>query len=183
MKAPQNVIRAGHPLLRINAQKVSSSDIQSLKTKKIINEMKQVFKSRLHPVVGLAAPQIGYSARIIGIQVLDKQVLKENGLKEVIPLKFYINPEMTILESKPKYDYESCVSVPFYSGLVKRASAVELKALDEDGKNIELKCSGFLARIVQHEIDHLDGFVFVDRMEEKSLRHDKYIDEFEMTKK
>jgi peptide deformylase len=88
---------------------------------------------------------------------------KKTGLDKA---KHGINPEMTILESKPKYDYESCVPVPFCSGLVKRANVVELKALDEDIKNIELKCAGFWARIVQHEIDRLDGFILVDRMEE-----------------
>jgi peptide deformylase len=135
---------------------------------------------KLHPVVGLAAPQVGYPLRIIGYQILDKQLIEENNLKEPIQPTFLINPEMKILDGnseKWKPEYEFCISVPTYSGLVKRAGHVQIKGYDLEGKVIEQEFKGFLARVIQHEIDHLDGMTFVDRMEPKSFRHGKvYID-------
>jgi peptide deformylase len=81
---------------------------------------------------------------------------------------------MTILERAPekwKAEYEFCISVPTYSGLVRRANQIHIKALDIEGKVVDRKYSGFLARVIQHEMDHLEGTTFVDKMEPKSIRH------------
>lgn len=180
LKNPLNIIRAGHPLLRVPADSVNPSELNSSKIGIIIEEMKLVFQSRLHPVVGLAAPQVGYSKRIIGYQVLDQETLKENHIPEPIKLQFLINPEITILDKESKASYESCISVPSYSGLVKRYTKINVKAKDLNGKDVNQNFTGFLARIIQHEVDHLNGTMFTDRMESKSLRHDKYISQYEM---
>lgn len=179
-KAPSNVLKAGHPILRIKAEPVKPSELSTQKFKNIIEEMRIVFNSRSHPVVGLAAPQLGHSLRIIGYQVKDAQVLKDHNMDKPIETTFLINPELTV-DKNLKAEYESCISIPSYSGLVKRSTSIRLRALDLNGNVVDQKYTGFIARILQHEVDHLDGINFVDRMVEKSLRHDKYIDQYELS--
>jgi peptide deformylase len=130
----------------------------------------------LHPVVGLSAPQVGHSVRIIGYQIKDKQLIQENNLEAAIPPTYLINPEMTIIDKnadKWKAEYEFCISIPTYSGLVRRSNHIQVKAYNENGKLIDQEFKGFFARVIQHEMDHLEGMTFVDRMEPKSFRHGK----------
>ncbi|KAI8999508.1 peptide deformylase [Gaertneriomyces semiglobifer] len=179
-KAPK-VLRAGHPGLRHKADAVKISEITSPKIQRVVTEMRQVFSSPLTPLVGLAAPQIGHPLRIMAYQVTDKQLLKEKAMSPV-PLTFLVNPELSILDQSPAsstVDYESCESIPHYNGLVSRADAVRVLAYDLEGNPITVNARGFLARVLQHEVDHLDGILYIDRMDTKSFRHDMYIDKYE----
>ncbi|BCB96972.1 peptide deformylase [Dissulfurispira thermophila] len=107
------------------------------------------------PGIGLAAPQVGVSKRLIVIDVSTKN--------EKHPLIVLINPE--IIEADGFIDSEEgCLSVPGYTSTIKRAGRVVVKGLDRNGKPFQIEGTGLLARALQHEIDHLDGILFVDRM-------------------
>ena len=108
--------------------------------------------------VGIAAPQVGCFQRIVIVDCsrTRKPVPNHGRL-------FLINPEITEWEGM-KVGREGCMSVPDYTGNVIRAEAVTLKALDIDGNEQEYRCEGFEARAVQHEMDHLDGMLFLDRL-------------------
>lgn len=105
--------------------------------------------------VGLAAPQVGVSEQVL---VLAVPVKKHQRVDLTL-----VNPEIVLAEGW-EVGEEGCLSVPGVYDEVKRAYAIELKALDETGKPIELKAEGYLARAIQHEIDHLKGVLFVDRL-------------------
>jgi peptide deformylase len=105
--------------------------------------------------IGLAAPQIGESLRLI---VSDVSVNEERR-----PLIVLINPEIVYSEGKVSSE-EGCLSIPGYVSTIERASIVHVKGFDREGKEVEIEATGLLARALQHEIDHLDGILFVDRL-------------------
>jgi len=107
------------------------------------------------PGIGLAAPQVGDSRRIIVVDV-------DWGENDRNP-KGYINPEIMLAEGSIKFE-EGCLSVPEYQSEVERASRVVLHALDPDGKQVEVEAEGLLAVCFQHEMDHLNGMLFIDRI-------------------
>lgn len=110
--------------------------------------------------VGLASPQVGRNERIIAI-------------KERRGIEIYINPEITKRSDKTEIGEEGCLSVPGVWGLVERAKRVSIKALDRHGRRIERDCKGLEAIIFQHEIDHLDGVLFIDKVKELTRGKDK----------
>ena len=97
--------------------------------------------------------------------------------------KFLVNPVIVEESGVLKAEYESCISIPHYSALVRRSTRIKVKALDARKEQVELEAGGLLARVLQHEIDHLNGILLSDRMESKSLRHDDYIDQYELPTK
>jgi peptide deformylase len=107
------------------------------------------------PGIGLAAPQVGVSKRLVVIDVSTKE--------EKHPLIVLINPEITEADSFIDSE-EGCLSVPGYTSTIKRAGRVVVKGLDRNGKSVQIEGTGLFARALQHEIDHLDGVLFVDRM-------------------
>ena len=109
--------------------------------------------------VGLAANQIG---RDLQIFVIDKKLADENGVTDA-----YINPEITEFSKDTGEMEEGCLSIPEYWHQIKRAKKIKIKALDENGKKIKIKAWGLLARVFQHEVDHLDGKLFVDHLKKK----------------
>lgn len=115
------------------------------------------------PGVGLAAPQVGILLRMITVY------LPADFEKEGEPEHDYtlINPEIVKSDGRVM-GYEGCLSIPGWTGDVPRAKRVTVKAIDLNGKQTRLKLEGWIARVVQHEIDHLDGILFVDRVEDKS---------------
>jgi peptide deformylase len=115
--------------------------------------------------VGIAAPQVGRFERIVLVDVSSKPKIQHHG-KLVL-----INPEILAWEGMAK-GREGCLSVPDYTGNVIRAEQIQLKAWDEYGETREYAMRGFEARAVQHEIDHLDGLLFLDRL--VSRRHDLF---------
>jgi len=115
---------------------------------------------RLAPGVGLAAPQVGESIRLIVVEFGDEE-------DEEVPPKLYVmaNPEITRASQDTLVGTEGCLSIPGVQGDVERALTVTVKGLNRHGKPMTVKAKGWLARIFQHEIDHLDGVLFVDRAE------------------
>ena len=137
-------MKAGHPVLKQVAEPV---DFVNKKLRSFIEDMVETMYES--DGVGLAAPQVGLSQRII---VLDDG----NGLLELV------NPEITKKEGS-QIGLEGCLSVPGYYGNVDRYDKITVKALDKYNKKKIIKAEGFLARILQHEIDHLDGHLFIEK--------------------
>jgi peptide deformylase len=164
---------AGDPVLRGRARPLTPEEIVSLRTQELIAAMHDTMRDA--PGVGLAAPQIGLPLQLAVIedreetmQELGKEVLAERERK---PVEFHvvINPVMT-LESEPEVEFfEGCLSLPGLVAMVPRARKVKVECLDEHGHKKVIRASGWYARILQHEIDHLSGGIYVDRMRSASL--------------
>ncbi len=148
--AVREILKYPHPLLKRKAKPVVMVDEG---TRRIIADMIETMYAA--PGIGLAAPQIGELLRIIVVDVSVKE--KGNGLIVLI------NPEIVYAEGEIVYE-EGCLSVPDFSIEVKRASDVVVKGLDREGLPVELKASGLEAVAIQHEIDHLNGTLIIDRV-------------------
>lgn len=121
-----------------------------------INDLEQTLRSSAGGV-GIAAPQVAHFQRIVIVDVSVKQNIKHHGRL------ILVNPEIVEWEGMQK-GREGCMSVPDYTGNVIRAKKIKLHAYDEFGKLNHYECEGYEARAIQHEIDHLDGIVFLDRL-------------------
>ena len=135
---------------------VLAEEIKSGMYADLILNMKKVMKE--HQGVGLAANQVG---RDISIFVIDSKVAIEHNVPEA-----YFNPEITEYSSEEDYLEEGCLSIPGFYHEMKRSKKIMFKALDEQGKKIKFKARGFLARVLQHETDHLNGLVIKDRVKQ-----------------
>src|SRR5512135_331636 len=153
--AIREIVTLPQPILRHKARKVSDfgPEFQEL-VEDMIETMRQA------PGVGLAAPQVDESIRLIVVEYGDEE-------NEDIPPKLYVvaNPEITRTSQDTLVGTEGCLSIPGIVGDVERFEAVTVKGLNRQGKPMTVKAKGWLARIFQHEIDHLDGILFVDRAE------------------
>jgi peptide deformylase len=142
-------------ILRHKAHKVTDfgPDLQTL-VDDMIDTMRQA------PGVGLAAPQVGESSRLMVVEYGDEE-------NDEIPPKLYVmaNPEITRSSPETVLGTEGCLSVPGIQGDVERLESITVKGLNRHGRPMTVKAKGWLARIFQHEIDHLDGILFVDRAE------------------
>jgi peptide deformylase len=151
----------GNPILRQKAKKVSSAFLKTAGFKKLVPQMFYTMKRANG--VGLAAPQIGLSLQLAVIQVQPTRLrpnLEDLG-KIVI-----INPRIVGRAKEQVDDWEGCLSFPGVRGKTPRHKSITVEYLDEKGKKVVRKLAGFLARVFQHEIDHLNGTVYVDRMKD-----------------
>ena len=159
--AQLEIIEKGNPVLETVAQELSLAEISSPKIQKLIKDMKET----LHAIsdgVGLAAPQVGQSYKIF---IVSKRVLEKNKKAgEVVDDLVCINPKI-IKSSKTKkwLAGEGCLSVRWYYGKVLRSTHVSLEYMDESGKKVTRGAGGILAHIFQHEVDHLEGELFIDK--------------------
>lgn len=151
-----NIVLMGQPSLY---QKSLSVDKINEEVKTIINTMRTVLNHQQG--VGLAAPQIGCNRRIILFGFEDDKRYPD---KAPFPVTALINPEYEVLGSAVESDWEGCLSVPGIRGLVERYKTINYWGLDENGNKISAIAEGFVARIIQHEIDHLDGIIFPFRV-------------------
>jgi peptide deformylase len=151
--ALREIITLPHPTLRRKAHKVTDFGPE-LQT--VVDDMVETMRQA--PGVGLAAPQVNVPLRIIVVEYGSDE-------DEEAPKKLYtvINPEITRPSPETVVGTEGCLSVPGIVGEVERIEALTVKGLSRRGQPITIKAKGWLARIFQHEIDHLDGIVFVDR--------------------
>ena len=167
MKKQINIVQKGDDVLRKVALKVAIEDIGSSKIQKILSNMKEALSSQ-DDGVAIAAPQIGIALRIFVVSRKVEIMLKklEESPKEIqdkINDAVYINPEITKLSKSKKKLEEGCLSVRPLFGKVDRAEKATVSAYDENGKKFTRGGSGLLAQIFQHEIDHLDGILFIDK--------------------
>lgn len=153
----RNIVTLPDPVLRRKARPVAKFDKQ-LHT--LIDDMVETMREA--PGVGLAAPQIGLSERLLVIEYYEREEDEEN---EDSPKKVWavINPEIVKASEEMLMGVEGCLSIPGLLGEVERHAEVQVKALNRHGKPMKIKAKGWLARIFQHEIDHLNGVLFTDR--------------------
>ena len=163
----------GEPVLRSRAKALRPEEILLPSTRDLIAAMRETMHDA--PGVGLAAPQVGVPLQLAVIEDreenmkdLTREVLAERERK-VVPFHVIINPVLT-LESPAEVEFfEGCLSLPGLVALVPRARKVKVECLDEHGQPKVIRASGWYARILQHEIDHLSGALYVDRMRSVSL--------------
>jgi peptide deformylase len=162
------VARMGHPALRTKTRTVSPADITSAPVQRLIDDMIETMLE--YNGVGLAAPQVHADLRVFVAQVLkddesddedDAGAKKPDRVPEIMAL---VNPEITPVGRHTEEDWEGCLSIPDLRGLVPRHRDIRVKAHDRHGKPIEVRATGYMARVIQHETDHLDGVLFLDRM-------------------
>jgi peptide deformylase len=153
----REVVTPPNPILRARARKVRdfTPELQAL-----IGDMVETMRAA--PGVGLAAPQVGVGQRVIVVEYADQP--EDPEAPRVAP-KLYavINPEIVRHSTETVLGNEACLSIPGYFGEVERSQWVTVKGLNRHGRPFRLKAQGWLARVFQHEIDHLDGVLFIDR--------------------
>lgn len=155
--ALRRIVTLPDPVLKRKARPVTKFD-KDLHT--LIGDMVETMRAA--PGVGLAAPQIGLSERIIVVEYFEKQ---EDEEKEDAPKKVWalVNPEIVKASEETLLGVEGCLSIPGLVGEVERHAEVQVKAMNRHGKPVKIKAKGWLARIFQHEIDHLNGILFTER--------------------
>ncbi len=157
------VFKVGHPVIRQVAEDLTPDELRSDATQRLIDDMTETMRSR--DGVGIAAPQVGVSKRIAVLEY--RQNLRYPGHAD-IPLMVVLNARVMELGEETVDAWEGCLSVDNLRGVVTRSTKVVVDALDREGQPQPLAADGFLAVILQHEIDHLDGKVFLDRMKDLS---------------
>ena len=157
--ALRTIVTLPDPVLRRKARPITKFD-GNLKI--LIDDMIETMRDA--PGVGLAAPQVGISDRLIVVEYGEDEE-DENGEIIEMPKKLYvlINPEIVKVSEEKEMGVEGCLSIPGLVGEVERYSAIQVKGLNRRGQPTKVKAEGWLARIFQHEIDHLDGIVYPDR--------------------
>ena len=160
----KNIITLPNPHLRQKSQRVH---VITPEVQELITDMQSATldweDSRPHELgVALAAVQVDRMQRV----VIVRNDFDNKDDRTFIPL---INPEVVKFEGTTAYDHEGCLSVPDVYGLVPRASKVRVRALNEQGHEVRMKATGFLARVLQHEIDHTDGIIFIDHIKDQDV--------------
>ena len=157
------VARLGHPVLRTGTKPLPQKQILSDDIQRLIDDMIETMKE--YDGVGLAAVQDHESRRVAVLEVAENPRYPK---KPRVPLSVLINPAVAPLTEEMEEDWEGCLSIPELRGRVPRYRTIQVQALDRDGKALEFTASGFHARVIQHEWDHLNGKVFLDRMRDLS---------------
>lgn len=163
------IVRMGHPVLRTPAAPVPLPTLAEPATQQWIDDLIET----MHDAdgVGIAAPQVGVPWQLFVYEATDDE---DPGAG--IPLAVLVNPALEPLAGEPLFDWEGCLSIPDLRGLVPRFPAVRLRGFDRHGQPVDRVVEGFEARIVQHEFDHLNGVLFVDRM--RDLASLSFLDEW-----
>ncbi len=164
--ALRKIITVPNDVLRKNARKVKVFD-DNLRT--LIDDMVETMRDA--PGVGLAAPQIGVLEQIVVIEFGDEE-------DEEAPAKLYtvVNPEIKRMSNDKVMGVEGCLSIPGIVGDVERSTSIVLKGQDRNGKKVKYKLNGWVARIFQHEVDHLTGVLFTDLAESIWQPEEDYVD-------
>jgi peptide deformylase len=155
------VARLGHPVLRQVAQAIPEPEIRALETQRLIDDMIETMRE--YNGAGLAATQVHTLKQVAVIEVLRNPRYPD---APEIPLTVVINPVVTPFTAEMEDGWEGCLSVPDMRGIVPRYTAVRLQAYDREGRSMDLSAKDFFARVIQHESDHLNGIVYLDRMKD-----------------
>jgi peptide deformylase len=161
------VARMGHPALRQRGRPLEKADFRNPLVQKLIDDMIETMHE--YNGIGLAAPQVHASLRLF-------VALLEEDPDAKTTATVIVNPEIVPNADTREDGWEGCLSIPDIRGMVPRFTDVTVKALDRDGRAIELRLKNFSARVAQHEADHLDGVLFFDRM--TSMESLTYLEEF-----
>ena len=174
------IANVGEAVLRTTAQALTKDEIRSVRTRELIEHMRETLADA--PGVGLAAPQVGESLQLAIIEdkpeyqaSLTREELAERERKPV-PFHVLINPRIELLSTPDTAFFEGCLSLPGFLGMVPRARRVLVDALDHRGEPVRIMAEGWYARILQHEIDHLNRTLYIDRMWSHSFcSQDNYV--------
>ncbi len=166
------VARLGHPVLRRIAEPVPPGAIRGPEIQQLVADMLETMDD--HDGAGLAAPQVHVSRRVV---VYGVEANPRYPDAEAVPLTVLVNPVVTPLTTEEEEDWEGCLSVPDLRGMVPRWTRVRVEAWDRDGARLRFEAAGFHARVVQHECDHLDGKVYLDRM--RSMESLSFVPEYQ----
>jgi peptide deformylase len=167
------IVQAGDPVLRKPSRPLSRDEILSPTIQELIERMHDTMRDA--PGVGLAAPQVGIPFQLC---VIEDPPEYSQGLppetaaaqeRHGVPFHVLCNPRLYIEEPAEVTFFEGCLSLHGFSALVPRAVAVKVEALDHRAEPVSIRARGWYARILQHEIDHLNGWMYIDRMESRSL--------------
>jgi peptide deformylase len=167
------IVQVGDPVLRAAARALTRQEILSAETQQLIRDMRETMYEA--PGVGLAAPQIGQSLQLAVIEDSEDNLeeVPPNDLIEKqrspVPFHVIVNPVVTYLAEEKVCFYEGCLSLAGFSAVVPRARSIRVEYLDERGKARAIEASGWYARILQHEIDHLHGALYIDRMQSRTF--------------
>ena len=153
------IVHLGHPALRTPAEPVDLERLAETETQALIDDMLETMRDA--GGVGLAAPQLGLEMQLFVYAKINPERTAQDGEPE---LEVLVNPALEPVSGELIYDWEGCLSIPDLRGLVPRHPAVRVHAHDRDGRAVEYQAEGYEARIVQHEYDHLNGVIFLDRM-------------------
>ena len=166
-----DIVQVGDPVLRKKARFLTKEEILSPKIQGLIEDMKAAMRAA--PGVGLAAPQIGHSIQLAVVEDMEHSHLTPQQLAErerhKVPLQVIINPTLIVDESEIASFFEGCLSVPAFLGIVPRAKSVRVECLNERGEPVIIHARGWHARILQHEIEHLNGMLFIDKAVKQTL--------------
>jgi peptide deformylase len=167
------IVQVGEPVLRKTAQEISREQLISRQVQDLIEHMRETMRDA--PGVGLAAPQIGESLQLAVIEDraeyhkgLTGAEMKERERTE-IPFHVIVNPVIELLSDPSEAFFEGCLSLAGYMAIVSRAREVRVHCLDHRGESRIIEATGWYARILQHEIDHLRGTLYIDRMQSRSF--------------
>src|SRR5512146_1548367 len=167
------IVQTGDPVLRRTARPLTPEEIKSSSIQQLIESMRETMRAA--PGVGLAAPQIGESIQLVVIEdppsfhakLTPEQLAARE--RETVPFHVLVNPTLTVRTDEVVPAFEGCLSFDGFSMVVPRARKVRVEALDENGQRVVKVGTGWYARILQHEVDHLHGIVCCDRMESRTL--------------
>jgi len=167
------IVQAGELVLRAQARALSRKEILSKQTQQLIEEMRETMREA--PGVGLAAPQVGVSLQLAVIEDREEyhakaslEQLAERGRRPV-PFHVLINPKIVSTANPGVEFFEGCLSVAGYTAMVPRHRRVAVEFLNERAEPVRMEAEGWYARILQHEIDHLNGKLYIDRMHTRTF--------------
>ncbi|XP_017274418.1 peptide deformylase, mitochondrial [Kryptolebias marmoratus] len=168
-----HVCQVGDPVLRSHAAPVDPTDVTGPEIQQVIGTMMKVMRKL--ECVGLSAPQIGVPLRILMLEYPVKMFEEispaargARGLS-IQPLRIFVNPELKVLDGQTVLFQEACESISGFSAIVPRYRTVEVSGLNEKGEAVKWQASDWSARILQHEMDHLNGVLYIDRMDSKTF--------------
>lgn len=165
------IVKIGNSILRNATGRVDSACLKDRRFRKLLKDM--AVTMRYYRGVGLAANQVG---KTMSVFVLGWQANSRYPDAGKVAFRVYINPRIVEYSKETENGWEGCLSIPAYRGLVRRSTKVTIEAVDEEGMPVRQTASGFLARVIQHEADHLKGLVYLDRMEDR--RNWMHLEEF-----
>ena len=155
------VIKMGHPNLRKSSSPIPIPEIQDLRIQELIDSL--ITTMRAEDGAGIAAPQVNVLERVFVMEVDNNPRYPD---KASFPLMVAVNPEIKPLGTEQVESWEGCLSIPNIRGKLMRWANIQLNAYDRKGQYFEKELSGFAAVVAQHELDHLNGILFIDRMDD-----------------
>ena len=172
--AIKKTTQIGNKVIRSKSREITNPKAKSVK--KIITDL--IDSMRHHELVGMAAPQIGKSVRVFVTEIRETKLRKGQSKKNIDPLRVFINPRILSFSKAKKSDWEGCGSVASAGlfAMVKRPTSLVIEALNKDGNKFQLEAENLLARVIQHEMDHLNGVVFSDKADTSTyMSRNEYI--------